>query len=231
MNCRSCWARIETSASVRSGRPLARRRSFCASSIWSTSSSSSSASTSGERVGFQSSTSAPETGWYFPIAAKMRNRRRMNPRKNGPSMVRDSTYDCAVPEAQITEVDIERMKEGLAHYNSGRFDALREFVAPDLLVERIGNLPPLRGWEAFRAMQEPDAFEWQKIELLDWTVNGDKALLHVLIRSKGAMSGLVLEQEGWLVWTVADHLVVRIQVFTDAADASAAAGLGQNDSP
>src|SRR3954469_8236227 len=225
MNRRSSWTCIETSSSVRSGRPLARRRSFCASSIWSMSSSSSSASTSGERVGFQSRTSAPETGWYFPIAAKMRNRSRMNPRKNAPSMVRDSTYDCAVREAQITEADVERMTEGLAHYNAGSFDALREFVAPDVLVERIGNLPPLRGWEAFRAMQEPDAFEWQKVEPSDWTINGDKALIHVLIRSKGAMSGLVLEQEGWLVWTVADHLVVRIQIFTDADEAGRAAGV------
>src|SRR3954454_24999098 len=225
MNWRSSWTCIEMSSSVRSASPLERRRSFCASSIWSTSSSSSSASTSGERVGFQSSTSAPETGWYFPIAAKMRNRIRMNPRKNAPSMVRDSTYDCAVPEAQITEGNVERMKEGFALYNTGSFDALREFVAPDVLVERIGNLPPLRGWEAFRAMQEPDAFEWQKIEPIEWTINGDKALLHVLIRSKGAMSGLVLEQQGWLVWTVADHLVVRIQIFTDAYEAGRAAGV------
>src|SRR3954447_8781549 len=230
MNWRSSWTCIEMSSSLRSGRPLARRRSFWASSIWSTSSSSSSASTSGERVGFQSSTSAPETGWYFPIAAKMRNRIRMNPRKNAPSMVCHSTYDCAVPEAQITEVDVERMKEGLALYNTGSFDALREFIAPNVLVERIGNLPPLRGWEAFRAMQEPDAFEWQKIEPLDWTINGDKALIHVLIRSKGAMSGLVLEQEGWMVWTVADHLVVRIQAFTSEAEARPAAGLASSAS-
>jgi ketosteroid isomerase-like protein len=124
-----------------------------------------------------------------------------------------------VPEAQITEADIERMKEGFALFNAGDFDALREFVSADVVVERTGNMPPLRGWEAFRAMQEPDAFEWQTIEPLEWTVNGDKALLHVLIRSKGAMSGMVLEQDGWMVWTVEDHVVVRIQAFTDAQDA------------
>ena len=55
------WARM--SASVISGRPVARRRAFWASIIWSTSSSSSSASTSGERVGRQSTCSAPEPGY------------------------------------------------------------------------------------------------------------------------------------------------------------------------
>ena len=128
-------------------------------------------------------------------------------------------------EGQITDADVERMKEGFALFNAGSFDALRDFVAPDVVVERTGNLEPLHGWDAFRAMQEPDAFEWQKMEPLSWTINADKALLHVLIRSKGAMSGLVLEQEGWMVWTVADHVVVRIQAFTDADEAGRAAGL------
>jgi ketosteroid isomerase-like protein len=135
-----------------------------------------------------------------------------------------------VPEEQITEADIERMREGFRLFNEGSFDALREFVSPDVVVERTGNLPPLQGWEAFRAMQEPDAFEWQTIEPLDWTISGDNVLLHVLIRSKGALSGMVLEQEGWLVWTVANHVVVRIQAFTTGPAASEAAGLGQNDS-
>src|SRR3954471_14441748 len=145
MNRRSSWTCIETSSSLRSGRPLARRRSFWASSIWSTSSSSSSASTSGERVGFQSRTSAPETGWYFPIAAKIRNRIRRNPRKNAPSIAADSTYDGPVPEGQITEADVERLKRGFELYNAEDFDALREFISPDIVVERVGELPPLEG--------------------------------------------------------------------------------------
>ena len=62
------WLRM--SSSVRSGRPRARRRSFCASSIWSTSSISFSASTSGERVGLQSTASAPEPGYQCPSASR-----------------------------------------------------------------------------------------------------------------------------------------------------------------
>ena len=133
-------------------------------------------------------------------------------------------------EEQISADDVKRMKRGFELFNSGEFDALRELVAPDLVVERTGNLAPLRGWEAFRQMQEPDAFEWQRIHPLDWTINADKALLHVRIVSKGALSGLELDQEGWMVWTVADHVVTHMAAFTTEAEARAAAGLGQNDS-
>src|SRR3954447_16325858 len=225
MNWRSSWTCIEMSSSLRSGRPLARRRSFCASSIWSTSSSSSSASTSGDRVGFQSRTSAPETGWYFPIAAKMRKRIRRKPRKNAPSILADSTYHAPVPEEQITDEQIELMQQGFERYNEGDFDGLREFIADDVIVDRVGALPTIRGWEAFRQMVEPDAFEWQRIYPREWEVNGDRAGLHGKIHAKGAGSGIEMDMDGWMVWTVADGIVTRIASFTEEGSARAAAGL------
>src|SRR3954469_18823796 len=215
MNRRSSWTCIETSSSVRSGRPLARRRAFCASSIWSTSSSSSSASTSGERVGFQSSTSAPDTGWYFPIAAKIRNRMRMNPRKNAPSTPRDSTYDERVPEGRITEEDLARMRRGFELYNQGDYDGLRDLISPDVVMERVGDQEPVRGWEAFRAFQDPDAFEWQHLEPLEWSVNGEKVLVRLRIHAKGAGSGVELDTPGWMVWTIRNGLGVHVLNTTD----------------
>jgi ketosteroid isomerase-like protein len=130
-----------------------------------------------------------------------------------------------VPEGQITEADVERMKRGFELYNAEDFDALREFISPDIVVERVGELPPLEGWEAFRQFQEPDAFEWQRIEPIDSIINGDKVLLRVRIRSRGATSGVELVVDGWQVWTVKDGLVVRLQNFMDEADARVAAGL------
>src|SRR5205085_10890443 len=69
------------------------------SSDWSTSSSSSSASTSGERVGFQSSTSAPETGCHFPIAMKTPKRMSRKTRKKAPSTEGDSTTPLRLPRS------------------------------------------------------------------------------------------------------------------------------------
>jgi ketosteroid isomerase-like protein len=135
-----------------------------------------------------------------------------------------------VREEAITEEDIERMKRGFALFNEENFDALREFFAPDVVIERAGQLAPLKGWDEFRALQEPDAFAWQRVHPLDWIVNGDKVLIRIRSHSKGAASGVELELEGWLVWTVRDGQVVHMINTNDEAHARAAAGLGQNDS-
>jgi ketosteroid isomerase-like protein len=136
-----------------------------------------------------------------------------------------------VPRDAITEADVERMQRGFTLYNEGDWDALREFIADDIVVERAGELPPLHGWDAFRQLLEPDAFEWQRMYPQDWTINCDKVVLRVRMHARGAASGLELDILGWQVWTVSDGVVVRIQAFTDEADARRAAGLGQNASP
>lgn len=133
-------------------------------------------------------------------------------------------------EGQISEADIERLKRAFELFNEGDYDALREFMSPDIVMERVGGLPPIQGWEAFRALQEPDAFEWQRLYPLAWTVNGDKIMIRMRMVSKGAASGVELEVEGWMVCTVHDGIVVRMANILDEADARAAAGLGQNDS-
>ena len=110
----------------------------------------------------------------------------------------------------MTEEDIARMERGFELFNAGDYDGLREFVAPDVVMERVGDFPAVHGWAAFRALQEPDAFEWQTVEPLDWQVNGEKVLIRVRIRSKGAASGVVIDMQGWMVWTVRDGLVVHM---------------------
>jgi hypothetical protein len=115
-----------------------------------------------------------------------------------------------VPEGQLTEEELARMQRGFELFNAGDHDALRDFVSPDIVMERVGDLPPIHGWEAFRALQEPDAFEWQTVEPLEWQVNGQKLLIRVRIRSKGAASGVVIDMQGWMVWTYRDGLVVHM---------------------
>jgi ketosteroid isomerase-like protein len=136
-----------------------------------------------------------------------------------------------VPEEQISEDQLERVRREFERFNRGDFDGLREFIADDVLVERVGDLPALHGWDAFRQMLEPDAFEWMRIHPRDWVVNGDKLLLHADIHARGAGSGIEMDIEGWMVWTFSDGIVTRIASFQEEEDARAAAGLGQNDSP
>lgn len=134
-------------------------------------------------------------------------------------------------KAEITEEQLGRIREEFQRFNRGDFDGLREFVSDDVVVERVGSLHPLHGWDAFRQMLEPDAFEWMQVHPRNWVINGDRLLLHADIHAKGAASGIEMNIEGWMVWTLSDGIVVRIATFQEEEDARAAAGLGQNDSP
>jgi ketosteroid isomerase-like protein len=130
-----------------------------------------------------------------------------------------------VPEDRILEADIQRMKRGFDLYNAGDYQALREFMSPDVVIERVGGLPPIHGFDELVALQEPDAFEYQRLHAIDWAISGDKGLVRVRIHAKGAGSGVELDVEGWQVYTLRDGMVVRMQNFLDEADARAAAGL------
>jgi ketosteroid isomerase-like protein len=139
-----------------------------------------------------------------------------------------------MPEPQITEADIERWKQAFERFNEGDFDVIGEFVSADVQMERVieGELP-VTGRDNLRAFLEPDMFAWQRFYPLDWTVNDDKVLVHLRLKSKFAGSGIELDVDAWMVWTVDDGVVVHMANFTGQQEAEArqAAGLGQNASP
>ena len=72
------------------------------------------------------------------------------------------------------------------------------------------DLAPIEGWDSFRAFLDPDAFEWQQLEPLEWRVNGSKVLVRVRVRAQGAASGLELDIQSWMVWTMSDGLGVHL---------------------
>lgn len=126
--------------------------------------------------------------------------------------------------------DIERIKRGLALYNAGDFDGLRALLAPDVVLERDGGLPAVSGWEEVRAFMEPDAFEWQTLEPLEFETKGDRILVALHVRAKGASSGVELDTRGWHVWTMRAGRGVRMVATFDEGKARAAFELGHNDS-
>jgi ketosteroid isomerase-like protein len=123
---------------------------------------------------------------------------------------------------------IARMRRMYEAFNRGEFDRVMEMAHPDIELVRAGGLAPIKGAAAVRAWMEPDAFEKQETEPLDFTVNGDKVLVHARTRNRGAGSGIELENEGFQLWTLgADDLVVRHEFFTAdrKAEALRAAGI------
>ena len=74
---------------------------------------------------------------------------------------------------------------------------MRRWRSPIPTIEIVppGGQASLRGAAALRAWMEPDAFEEQRIEPLDFRVEGDKVLVRQHAQARGAGSGIELDVE------------------------------------
>jgi ketosteroid isomerase-like protein len=115
-------------------------------------------------------------------------------------------------------------------YSRGDFDTAIEMAHPEIELVLPGRQTPLRGVDAVRAWMEPDALEDQRIEPIEFRINGEKALVHQRARARGAGSGVELDIEMWTVWTLDDDgLVTRLEAFLthEESEALEAAGLSE----
>ena len=125
---------------------------------------------------------------------------------------------------------IEALRRTYEAFNRGDFDTAVEFAHPEVEFVPVGGQASLRGAAAVRAWMEPDAFEEQRIEPLDFRVEGDKVLARQHTQARGVGSGINLDQEIWTVWTFDDDLLVtRMESFLPHQEAEAleAAGLSE----
>ena len=123
---------------------------------------------------------------------------------------------------------IERLRRNSEALNRGDFDAAMEMAHPDIVFVRPGGLPELRGADAVRAWMEPDAFESQRIELLDVEIEGNKVLTKQRTMARGAGSGIEMQIDSLIVWTFDEEgQVTRVEAFLmqDEEAARRAAGL------
>ena len=126
---------------------------------------------------------------------------------------------------------IERLRRTLDAFSRGDFATAIESAHPDIEVVRAGGGPSLRGVAQFRAWMEPDAFESQVVEPLEFRVAANKVLIRLRNKIHGAGGGIEADFLVWGVWTLDEAaLVTRIELFlphqeAEAAEAAEAAGL------
>jgi ketosteroid isomerase-like protein len=115
-------------------------------------------------------------------------------------------------------------------FNRGDFDAVVQLLHPDVEVVRPAGMSSVKGVAAVREWLEPDAFEEQRLEPLDFRVKGDKVLVRGHVTGRGAGSGIEVEAVNYIVWTLDDHgLVKEAQGFLphEEAEALEAAGFSE----
>src|SRR6478736_8650904 len=125
---------------------------------------------------------------------------------------------------------IEALRRTYEAFNRGDFDTAVQLAHPDVEMVPVGGQASLRGAAAVRTWMEPDAFEEQRIEPLDFRVEGSKVLARQHTQARGVGSGINLEQEIWTVYTFDDDLLVtRVEAFLphEESEALEAAGLSE----
>ena len=125
---------------------------------------------------------------------------------------------------------VARLRRAYEAFSRADFDAAMEIAHPDLVFFPPGGQAPMNGAEAFRGWMEPDALEEQRIEPREFRVNGDKVLVHHHVWARGAGSGIELDIDAWVVWTVDEAgLVTRVEAFLphQGSQALEAAGLAE----
>jgi len=132
----------------------------------------------------------------------------------------------SAPDEEI----IARLRRVYDAFNRRDFDAAIEIAHPEIEFIRPMGQPPLRGAGALRAWMQPEAFEEQRLEALEFKVNGDRILVRQRSTARGAGSGIDVDVDFWAVWTLNDDgLATRLRFYLDhqKADALEAAGLSE----
>ena len=125
---------------------------------------------------------------------------------------------------------IDALRRTYEAFNRGDFDAAVEIAHPEAEIVPVGGQASLRGVAALRAWMEPDAFEDQRVEPLDFRVEGKKVLVRQHAQARGAGSGIDLDLKMWTVYTFDDDLLVtRVEAFLPHQESEAleAAGLSE----
>jgi ketosteroid isomerase-like protein len=113
-------------------------------------------------------------------------------------------------------------------FSRGDFDTAIEIAHPEIELVPPGGQGSYRGADAVRAWMEPDAFEEQQIQPREFRINGNRVLVRQHTKARGAGSGIELDLENWVVWTLNDDgLATRVENFLPHQEVEAleAAGL------
>jgi ketosteroid isomerase-like protein len=124
---------------------------------------------------------------------------------------------------------IERIRRAFEAFNRGDFDTAVGIAHPDIVYVPPGGQGELRGAEALRGWMEPDAFESQVIEPLDFRVSGNRVLVRQRAVARGAGSGIEMELEAMALWTFDEEgRVTRLEAFLPHEEEEAVRALDED---
>ena len=131
----------------------------------------------------------------------------------------------------MSQVNLERIKEGFAAHNRGDIDALVEVYDPEVVFETL-LLGTHHGNEAIRVIYEENrktlaGYDVVPVELID---AGDKVVAVAQTVGAGTVSEIAVDDRFAFVFTFKGDRCVREQAFRNKEEALEAVGLSQQAS-
>ncbi len=130
----------------------------------------------------------------------------------------------------LPDQNVEIVRRSLEAFDHGDIERALAAADPGLVTTRVDpDGAVFHGPEGFlQALSEwvEDFTEWSNAseELID---AGDRVVARVHQVARGAGSGVPVEADYWLIFTLADGNVTRLDIYSDRGQALAAAGLRQ----
>jgi ketosteroid isomerase-like protein len=130
----------------------------------------------------------------------------------------------------MAETNEQRLRRGYEALGRGDYDAIRELLDPQILLQDRPEAPDARSYRGFEGMlatlrDTSESFEGFRLDPAKFFEHGEKVVVILDMTGRGRTSGVPVEERIAHLWTIRDGLAVELRAFTDPADALEAAGL------
>jgi ketosteroid isomerase-like protein len=130
----------------------------------------------------------------------------------------------------VAQEDIDRMRAGYEAMGRGDFNAVLDLMDPEIEIRDRPEIPDpqtYRGREGVLTALSRNLDSFDDLEMVpeSFVEGGDQMVVCILLRGRGRISGVPVEDRLAHLWTIRDGRAVALQVYSDPAEALRAAGL------
>jgi ketosteroid isomerase-like protein len=124
--------------------------------------------------------------------------------------------------------NIELVREGLAAFVRGELERLADFVQPDMVSFRASPLPGPQTYHGAAGVVEmyddwTAEFGEFEMEFGEFADAGERVIVEMVQRATGKASGATVEARFWMVYTLREQKISRMDVYNSREEAFEAA--------
>jgi ketosteroid isomerase-like protein len=128
----------------------------------------------------------------------------------------------------MSQQNVEIVRRALEAYRDGDFEGALALGHPNIVSTRVDpDGAVYHGHDGLRRLMADwvEGFEEWSYRAQEYIDAGDIVVVHIRQWGRGVGSGAPVEADNWLVYALEDGLITRVHIYSDRAQAYAAAGV------